>query len=193
MKLIYESVGGNKMFCTKCGNQLPDESKFCPCCGEKIVRESSEEQAVNQTEYYGGYNRRIFIPLPTDRSLLVYILLSIVTCGIYNYYYIHRLSEDMNVACDGDGDTTPGVVSFILLSIVTCGIYSLIWYYKLGNRLQINARRYGMEFSENGTSILLWTFLGAWLCGVGYFIAMYIIIKNTNLICQAYNDYNNSL
>lgn len=181
------------MFCTKCGNQLSDESKFCPFCGEKVVSENSQEQHTNQKTYYGGYTQRIFVPLPTDRSLLTYILLSIITCGIYNYYYVHRLSEDLNVACDGDGDNTPGVVSFILLSIVTCGIYSLIWYYKLGNRLQINARRYGMEFSENGTSILLWTFLGAWLCGAGYFIAMNIIIKNTNLICKAYNDYNNSL
>ncbi len=181
------------MFCTKCGNQLSDESKFCPFCGEKVVRENSQEQGTKQDTYYGGYTQRIFVPLPTDRSLLTYILLSIITCGIYNYYYVHRLSEDMNVACDGDGDNTPGVVSFILLSIVTCGIYSLIWYYKLGNRLQINARRYGMEFSENGTSILLWTFLGAWLCGAGYFIAMNIIIKNMNLICKAYNDYNNSL
>lgn len=125
--------------------------------------------------------------LKTDRSLLMYIVLSLFTCGIYGWYFIYALARDINVACDGDGSTTGGLIKFILLSTITCGIYGWIWYYGVGNRLAANAPRYGMIFQENGTTILLWMLFGSMLCGIGPFISMHIIIKNTNMICGAYN------
>lgn len=128
--------------------------------------------------------------LKTDRGLLGYIVLSILTCGIYSYYFIYTVARDVNTACAGDGKSTGGLVQFILLSILTCGIYSWWWQYSLGNRLAANALRYGLSFTENGTTILLWLFFGSFLCFIGPFIAMNIIIKNTNSICMAYNRYN---
>ena len=86
--------------------------------------------------------------------------------------------------------TDRSLLVVILLSIVTCGIYSWIWYYKVGNRLAVNAPRYGMNFQENGTTVLMWMLFGSLLCGIGPFIALHIIIKNTNAICAAYNNYN---
>ena len=122
-----------------------------------------------------------------NRSLVKYILLSIVTCGIYSYIFIYNLAKDINTICNGDGKETAGLLKFILLSIVTCGIYSWIWYYGVGNRLSENAPRYGLNFSENGTTILMWFLFGALLCGIGPFIALNIIIKNTNALASAYN------
>ena len=66
----------------------------------------------------GGY-------IQTDRSLLVYIILSFITCGIYGFYFIYTIARDMNIMCSGDGDSTPGLGAYIALSIVTCGIYNL--------------------------------------------------------------------
>lgn len=125
-----------------------------------------------------------------DRSLLMYILLTIVTCGIYSYYFIYKLAEDTNTVCNGDGKSTAGLIQFILLSIVTCGIYTWIWYYNLGNRLAENAPRYGLNFQENGTTVLLWMLFGSLLCGIGAFVAWNIIIKNMNALAHAYNAYN---
>lgn len=122
-----------------------------------------------------------------DRSLLMCVLLSIVTCGIYGLYFVYKLAEDMNVLCAGDGEETAGLVKYILLSLVTCGIYSWVWYYKLGNRLYQNSTRYGLNFVENGTTLIMWMLFGSLLCGVGYFYGMHIIIKNTNAMAQAYN------
>lgn len=132
----------------------------------------------------GGY---AVARLKADRSLLAYILLTLITCGIYSWYFIYALARDVNVACAGDGKQTAGLVKFILLSLITCGIYSFIWYYGLGNRLAANAPRYGMNFQENGTTVLLWLFFGSLLCGIGPFIALHIIIKNANQLCGAYN------
>jgi len=89
--------------------------------------------------------------------------------------------------CAGDGKDTAGLIKFILLSVITCSIYSWIWYYNLGNRLASNAPRYGLNFQENGTTVLMWQIFGALICGIGPFIAMHILIKNTNALAVAYN------
>ena len=128
--------------------------------------------------------------LKTDRGLLGYIVLGFLTCGIYQLYMIHNMAKEVNIACEGDGKQTAGLLKLIIFTFLTCGIYSWIWYYNLGNRLQENAPRYGMHFSENGTTILMWELFGVLLCGIGPFIAMNILLKNTNAICQAYNEEN---
>lgn len=193
------------MFCSKCGKEISDTTKYCPNCGTDCSAEGNVKSAVNgvfqSTEQeISNAARNIrdsftgnVVPqytgerLQDDRGLLSYILLSIITCGIYSYYFIYKMAHDVNIACDGDGETTSGLVAFICLSIITCGIYTWIWYYKLGNRLASNAQRYGLNFQENGTSVLLWQIFGVFLCGIGPFIAMHILIKNTNRICNAYN------
>ena len=126
----------------------------------------------------------------SNRSLVKYILLSIVTFGIYSLYFIYKLSNDMNLICAGDGKNTAGLLKIILLNIITCGIYSWIWYYGIGNRLAENAPRYGLKFIENGTTILMWMLFGAVLCGIGPFVALHIIIKNTNALANEYNARN---
>ena len=127
-------------------------------------------------------------PLSTDRSIVAYILLGLITCGIYDLYMIHLMIQDVNVTCAGDGKVTKGILEYILFGILTCGIYDYVWLYNFANRIQSNAPRYGMRFEEGGTTILLWWILGAWLCGVGPFYAMYLIIKNTNALNAAYNN-----
>lgn len=126
-------------------------------------------------------------PLKTDRGLLMYIVLTIITCGIYSYYFLYAMARDVNIACEGDGKNTGGLLAFILLSFITCGFYALYWYYSLGNRLAANAPRYGLSFQENGTTVLLWYLVGALLCGIGPYVAMHFLMKNTNAICDAYN------
>ena len=111
-------------------------------------------------------------------------------CGIYGYYFIYSIARDVNTMCRDDGEKTGGLLAFILLSFVTCGFYGLYWEYKLGNRLAANAPRYGITFQENGTSVLLWYLVGSLLCGIGPFIAMHILIKNTNALAAAYNAHN---
>lgn len=123
------------------------------------------------------------------RSLLTYILLSLVTCGIYSIIFWYKYADDMNKTCNGDGKETQNYLIVILLSLVTCGIYSYIWFYGIGNRLQENAPRYGLNFSENGTTILLWLIFGSFLCGIGGFYAIYLLIKNMNEVADRYNQH----
>ncbi|MDS0528510.1 DUF4234 domain-containing protein [Clostridium sp. SHJSY1] len=125
--------------------------------------------------------------ITTDRSIGKFILFSILTCGIYSYFFIHDLARDVNAICDGDGKETAGLLKLILFSIITCGIYTWFWYYNLGNRLAENAQRYNLYFPENGTSVILWMIFGSFICGVGGFVGINILIKNTNELAFQYN------
>lgn len=147
---------------------------------------TSQETAWNVSQAQSAYNGGA-VRMKTDRSLAAYILLSIITCGIYSYYFLYAMARDANVICSADGKKTGGLLAFILLSFITCGFYALYWYYALGNRLAENAPRYGMSFQENGTTVLLWYLVGALICGIGPFVAMHILIKNMNSLSVAYN------
>lgn len=189
------------MFCSKCGREIPDDAKMCPYCGQPVNGHQSIQDAADKM--FNAADKELedaihevkatFVDsgskelLNDNRGLVSYILLCIITCGIYSYYFIYKMAHDINVACEGDGEQTAGLVKYILLNLITCGFYSLYWQYALGNRLAANAPRYGMNFQENGTTILLWCLFGSLICGIGPFVAMHILIKNSNSICGAYN------
>lgn len=189
------------MFCRNCGKEIPDDAEFCPECGTETAAGAvqsaggTQDSIGNENSMEGNMLPAVGAvgmgngkyPVDANRNLAMYILLSIVTCGIYKYYFLYRLAADVNIICDGDGKQTAGLLQYILFSIITCGIYSWIWYYSLGNRLSENAPRYGLQFAENGTTVLLWKIFGVLLCAIGPLIAMNIIIKNTNALANAYN------
>lgn len=187
------------MYCPSCGAKVDEGSRVCPACGcfvdqgpmppqaSPVMPEDAPVSSGEIREVPAASHGVPQVPVNASRSLLTWIVLTFLTCGIYSWYFIYTLANDMNRICQGDNEETPGLLVFILLSIVTCGFYSYWWYYKIGNRMQANAPRYGLMFQENGTTILLWMIVGLLLCGLGPFVAMYIIIKNSNALAAAYN------
>ena len=125
-----------------------------------------------------------------DRSLLMVILLSLVTCGIYGIYFYYVMVNDLNeVSSSKDPETwkSPNYLLVMLLSVVTCGFYSFYWLYKVGNTIQKTGEDYGVRIEENGTTLLLWNILGSLICGIGAFVTLHFLIKNMNTICMCYN------
>lgn len=129
-----------------------------------------------------------------DRSLLILILLSVVTCGIYGIIFYWNMYRDINVVCrekeNDDSQQSPNYLIACLLTLITCGIYHYYWLYKQGNRMQRVGKEYGIVIEENGTTYLLWGLIGVLLFGVGPLVAMYFMIKNLNRLCTCFNqDY----
>lgn len=96
------------------------------------------------------------------RNIGMSILLSIVTCGIYSFYWLYTLAEDVNKITDRYGDNTQhtsgGMV--ILLSIVTCGIYELYWIYKCGKRLAQCQLPNGFRVTDDSIIMLVLAIFG---------------------------------
>lgn len=129
--------------------------------------------------------------LKENRSLLMCIILTIVTLGLYGLYFTYAYARDMNIACAGDGKHTAGLIKLILLSVITLGIYGIIWYYKVGDRIYENCIRKGMVSPCTGGSLLCWSIFGS-LIYIGPFVAMYKMIKGLNMLCAAYNRGQNN-
>ena len=121
------------------------------------------------------------------RSFGAYLILSIITCGIYSIFFWYSFTEDVNRMCAGDGEDSPNYIVVLLLSIITCGIYGLYWFYKQANRMRNAAPRYGVSITEGGGDFLIWYLVGIVFCFVGSLISYHIIIKNCNILADGYN------
>ena len=86
------------------------------------------------------------------RNIVVCLLLSIITCGLYTLYWFVCLANDVNTV-SGVPDTSGGVV--LLLTIITCGLYGFYWAYRCGEKIDIAKRNRGMAASNGGVLYLL--------------------------------------
>ncbi|WP_394903430.1 DUF4234 domain-containing protein [Clostridium butyricum] len=121
-----------------------------------------------------------------QRNFWMFLLLSIITFGIYSLFFWYQFTEDLNLMCKDDTKPLPNFFIVIILSIITCGIYTFFWYYNLGDKIQRAGNSRGILIPESGSSILLWMLFGSFLCGIGQLIGLYLIIKNFNLLAENY-------
>ena len=128
------------------------------------------------------------MPLPTDRELMKYILLSIVTCGIYTYITMYKAGEDLNtIASKYDGKKTMNfLLAFLLLTPVTCGIYGMIWYHTFSERIGLELQRRGIQYDFGAKTFWLWNVLGSFIF-VGPYIYMHKMFEALNLLSADYN------
>ncbi len=66
------------------------------------------------------------------RSIVVDILLTLVTCGIYGIYWQFKQMEILN-AWLGREDFSFGL--WLILTIVTCGIFAIYYEYKMAHAI----------------------------------------------------------
>lgn len=87
------------------------------------------------------------------KDLVMCILATILTCGIYELFWLVSIANDINKLDDNKNvkQTSGGMV--LLLSIITCGIYKIYWSYKTGERIDAIKNNRGMPTSNN-TGIL---------------------------------------
>ena len=71
-----------------------------------------------------------------ERSFLSFLILSVITFGIYPIVYWHKISKDVEILCEGDGRKTMKYVFIWLLNFVTFGIAGIVWRAKLAQRLK---------------------------------------------------------
>ncbi len=83
---------------------------------------------------------------PTRRSPPLVLLFTILTCGIYYYYWLYTTASDIRNFL-GDADINPGMD--VLLTIITCGLYQFYWYYKYNQKLMEMQDRAGMVQQDN--------------------------------------------
>jgi len=144
-----------------------------------------------QNNYYanpqGGYvpPRR---QLPTNRGLVKYILLNLITFGIYGLVVMSSISTEINeIASRYDGKkTTHYCLMVFVFSWLTLGISPIVWFHKISNRMGNELARRGIAYSFSAGTFWGWNVLGA-LIGIGPLVYMHKMFKAMNLLCGSYN------
>lgn len=164
-------------YCLKCGNQVQEDATVCMNCGCRV--ENPEKTVVSDAPV-GQLN--------TKRGLLKYILLSMITFGIYSIVAMSGVSTDINIIAGRyDGKRTMHFcLVFFVFSWLTLGIVPLVWYHKMSSRIGSELRRRGIAYSFGAGSFWGWNILGI-LIIVGPFVYLHKMLKAMNLLSENYN------
>jgi len=138
--------------CPFCLEEIPADAKVCKFCSSTVVRKCpfcAEEIAAPskacrfcRSEIPDGPGpdapRPPEAPVATrpvgeERGVVVSILLTILTCGIYGWVLLYKIGDELN-AHQGKGQLKPGVD--LLLILVTCGLWGIYVMYKYPRVLQ---------------------------------------------------------
>ena len=128
--------------------------------------------------------------IKTNRSLGMFLLLSIITLGIYSIYFFSKIGTDLNkIASRYDGKKTMHfcLIAF-LLTPVTLGIAALVWYHKMSDRVGSELRRRGYEKTIGSDTYWLWGILGS-LIIIGPFVYIYKLSGAMNTLAEDYNAH----
>ncbi len=179
------------MFCSKCGKQNNDGASFCGNCGNRLAGAPAAQAIPTPVAPTAAPYVASTAPvgqLKTNRGLIKFILLSIITFGIYPLVVMSVISTDINtIASRYDGRKTMHYcLVFFIFSWLTCGIVPLVWSHKISNRIGNELTRRGIAYSFGAGTLWGWGILGS-LILVGPFIYTHKLLKSMNLLCAHYN------
>jgi hypothetical protein len=111
------------------------------------------------------------------RNPVVLILLSLVTCGIYDFFWIWNIMEDINAvkAESGGKPVIDNPILYLVLGIVCFPFYWMILY-KVDKAMMEIAPQEGILYKSN---FMMWVLL-AFLAGVGGFFALFNLSESFN-------------
>lgn len=92
-----------------------------------------------------------------EKNIGVALILSIITCGIYSFFWFVSITDDVEYASD-DNDISGGIA--LLLTLITCGIYGIYWSYKMGKQIAIAQEKRGMIAKDNSILYLILNIIG---------------------------------
>lgn len=113
------------------------------------------------------------------RNIVVCILLSILTCGLYGLYWLACIANDINALEEEYTNYSGGMV--VVLTILTCGLYLLYYVYMASRRIFYLFEDCGYRVSDNSIVNLLLSIASYFVPGAIY-IAFAIMQSDINKI-----------
>ena len=118
-----------------------------------------------------------------QRKIAKYVLLQIVTLGIYGLFFWSDWTEDLNKMCKDDDKESANYILVFILDIFSLGINSFIWNYTQAERMYRIAPKYGIALKHGGSYVLLLRTILFFLPVIGSVER----IKAFNTLAVAYN------
>ena len=132
-------------FCPNCGNEIKEGNKFCAGCGMNFENNTTTNNTIQNYQKIA------------NRDIVMAVILSIITCGIYGIYWFIVMTDDANVI--SDEQNASGGLAF-LYTLLTCGIYGIYWNYKMGQKLFAAGQKYNKRVDDNSILYLILSIFG---------------------------------
>ena len=194
--------------CVHCGARLKDRAIVCMKCG--ALQQSDMPQAelpaavsayaevpVDPVEQeFPVIVKQHPIPtsstpaykLKTNRGLIKFFFLSMITCGIYGMMTMSEVTEDINIIAGRyDGRRTMNFCLIaVLFSWLTLGIAPMVWGHRMCDRIGNELARRGIAYRFGTGTFWGWGFFGS-LILVGPFVYVHKLLRAMNLLATHYN------
>ena len=117
-----------------------------------------------------------------QRNIIVSVILSIITCGIYGLYWIIKQTDDSIALVEEEG--TQGLM-VLFFTIITFGIYGIFWSYAMDKRLNKIERKRKIGSKNHSLLYIIFYILGV-------IITLALIQSRINNIISASSTGENS-
>ena len=125
--------------------------------------------------------------LTTKRGLMRFLLLTIITAGIYALFFFSSIGEDMNLlASRHDGRRTPPLLLWPVIAVLTLGVGWFVCWHLLCARVRDELWRRDIESDFGPRKFWGWDVFG-WLIVVGPFIFLHKLCVVMNKLSVDYN------
>lgn len=165
------------------GRRIHDQSERAVCRPAAAIRLSTAAPVPAATALCSPAGRT-----RTQRGLLKYVLLGLVTFSIYDIWQMSEVGDSLNLlAFKRDGKHTMHYcLMFFLVGWVTLGIGWLVWYHRVSDRIGEEQAARGLPVTVTASTFWLWGILGS-LIAVGPFIYIYKLLHAMNDLSADYN------
>lgn len=113
------------------------------------------------------------------------LLLNVITCGIYSYFWMYSTTEDIKYL--SNRPDVPSGITVVILTLVTCGLYEIYWYYRIGSVIEGIYNQNNLVSPVSGSKYLVLILVGV-LLTCCFYIGL-ILLALLPLIMQ--QDINN--
>lgn len=116
-----------------------------------------------------------------ERNSAVVLLLALVTCGVYFFYWVYATSLELQQQT-GDTSINPGLD--LLLSLVTCGMWGIYTQYRNTQKVHACVVAYNPHHKDQSQTVLILN-IASFFVGFTSFIAMYVVQEELNLLARS--------
>ena len=146
-----------------------------------VMSETSEKNTTVRT------TTPVF-PIQANFSLVKFILLSIITFGIYAIYITAKMGDTMNmIASRYDGKRTMNYwLLCLIVTPLTFGIGFFVWNHKFSSRIGCELTRRQINYKIDASTFWLFGVLGS-IVVIGPFYYIYKLMTGLNLLIKDYS------
>jgi hypothetical protein len=117
----------------------------------------------------------------TERNSVVTVVLMLVTCSIYWFYWFYVTTAELKEA-SGEEQLNP--TTDLLLNVLSCGLWGLYAEYRNAQVAHRLFQKRGIEHDDKSNAVLIFNVLSVFV-GVTWFIGPFLLQEDYNQLAKA--------